>query len=303
MPYIRQPQARCDKPAQYRCDGSRPPKRRESSAACPRAPCHMCRTRWREFWRRWRERRVSWLPVHNIAIGWRIEIEIRPDGDNPRRINPRVTSVVVPFDVLKIDGRLNIRMAVQLLGVAPQRWVADNRPAVAFEVTEIDRVKTNERGEEANVGFRQITAQQKVPLRQASFQPLERIKDSLDRRIIAGLIARKASLVHAIVQVRINARIDLIDLCALFFRIIIAFLGPKTVKRRIEHPYDVRRLVRDDRPLLLVPKDRNGHARCALTISELVELIKLVYPVHPIGNHTGARLECPAVVPQVPVNH
>src|SRR5882672_3756656 len=101
---------------------------------------------------------------------------------------------------------------------------------------------------------------------------------------------------------RIDARIDFVDLGPQLFRIVVASLCAKIIERRIEHPQDVRGFVRDDRLLLLVPPDGDGDAGRASRVSQTIDLMKPARSVHGIRNHVWTRIERPAVLSHQPVH-
>ena len=75
------------------------------------------------------------------------EIVRRTLRDYPGRIDGRVAGIVVPLDLIEVDGLGDARDLVQLAQVVPQIWIVDDAPQIAFEVTVIDSVEADERGE------------------------------------------------------------------------------------------------------------------------------------------------------------
>ena len=82
------------------------------------------------------------------------QILIRPDGDDPRRIDVVVRDVVMSLDVVEIDGLGDTVLLVEIAQVAEEVRVIDNPTQVAFEVTVIDSVEPNQRGKQPPVRFR-----------------------------------------------------------------------------------------------------------------------------------------------------
>ena len=85
-------------------------------------------------------------------------------------------------------------------------------------------------------------------------------------------------------------------------RIVVVAIGAHAVERAVEHADDLRRLVRHDRSLVLVPQDRNRRAARVLRIGERVQLVEAFDAVHGVGNRLGARRERPAFGSHVAVD-
>jgi hypothetical protein len=92
-------------------------------------------------------------------------------------IEPAMTAVIMVLDVHEVHRWAKGRMLVEVAHIGPQRWIVDQRAAIALEMAEIDWVEADERGEEADVGLGQPTAD-KIALRgKARLEPVERLKD------------------------------------------------------------------------------------------------------------------------------
>ena len=70
--------------------------------------------------------------------------------------------VIVVLDVLDIDGLRDPRQVVDFTRVAPEMRIIDNPAQVAFEMTEVDLVKPDQRREQPDVGLGELLAQQKT---------------------------------------------------------------------------------------------------------------------------------------------
>jgi hypothetical protein len=65
-----------------------------------------------------------------------------------------MAAVIVPLDVIEVDGVDDPRHLVQLAKIVPKVWIVCDAPHIAFEVAVIDGIEANERGEQPPVGFR-----------------------------------------------------------------------------------------------------------------------------------------------------
>jgi len=64
-----------------------------------------------------------------------------------------VAHVVVALDVAEIDGLGDARDLVDVAGVGPEVAVIDDAPDVALEMTMVDGIEPDERGEQPDIGF------------------------------------------------------------------------------------------------------------------------------------------------------
>lgn len=103
----------------------------------------------------------------------RIEVLRRPFRHDAGRVDGAMAGVVVPLDMGEIHGFGDPRPLIQLSQPVRQVRIVGDPPQVAFEVTVIHRVEANQRGEQADVRFRQVFAGQVALTAQAPFQPAE----------------------------------------------------------------------------------------------------------------------------------
>src|SRR3569833_1226311 len=112
-----------------------------------------------------------------VASMLRREVQHRTDGKDARRIDVPVAPIVVRLILVNGDRARDSRNLVQLARVAPQRRIIDEAAHVALEVAVINRVKADQRGEQAPVGFRNEVAQQVTLAAQPLLQPVEGLEN------------------------------------------------------------------------------------------------------------------------------
>ena len=114
----------------------------------------------------------------------------------------------MPLDVSKIDGRGDTGILEQFAGVIPQVVIVDEPPQITFEVPGIDRVEPHQRRKEAPIRFGHPVAAEVSAFRKALLQPVEGREERAHCPLIGVLRRRKTSLVDAIVDGRVDARIE-----------------------------------------------------------------------------------------------
>ena len=112
------------------------------------------------------------------------------------------------------------------------------RRRVAFEVAVIDRIEANERREQPPIGFGELPPDQIALPRQALFE-LSSVANTARGGFFVGAWRRgEAGAIDAVIDGRVDAIVDAIDLGAQFRRIIIGADIGERVERRIEHADD-----------------------------------------------------------------
>jgi hypothetical protein len=91
----------------------------------------------------------------------RIQILLWSNRHNPGRIDVIVGVVVMPFDVVEVDGLGNPRLLIKISQIAIQVRIIDDTTDVAFEMSMVNRVKPNKRYEQAPIGFQRLGAKKK----------------------------------------------------------------------------------------------------------------------------------------------
>src|SRR5262249_30316847 len=122
---------------------------------------------------------------------WRIEINRRADGEDACWVDGLMAHIVVALDMGEIHRSQHAGPLLEVAGVGAQRRVVDDPPDVALEVANVDRVETNQRGEEAPVGLGgprvHLWAHQEAAGAQALLQPVQRLEQLPHGRLV-GLL-------------------------------------------------------------------------------------------------------------------
>ncbi len=212
----------------------------------------------------------------------RFEIQNRPDGDDPVRIDRVVAVVIVAGDVVHEDRVRHARHLIQRARVIPQIRIIDDAAAVALEVAVIDRIEPHQRGEQTPVGLGHAVAHQEALVRQPLLQPVERIEQRVDGIFVGFLRGGETGFVDAVIHRVINPRIHGLDGLAQVFGPEIQRVAGNFVESRIKHPDDFRAFIRHDGRAFLVPQDRHrdapGHQRIGAGI-DLVQEVEIEQPV------------------------
>ena len=106
----------------------------------------------------------------------KFEVDLRAQRYDARRIDGDVTLVVVPLDVTQINRLANSRHLVKLANVGPKVRKIDEAPNIAFEVTDIDDIKSHKRGEQAPVGLCKAVATEKTPCAKKIIKPAQGVE-------------------------------------------------------------------------------------------------------------------------------
>jgi len=116
-----------------------------------------------------------------------------------------VHDVVVPLDLVEVDGVAEPRGLEQVAGVRPQHRHLGELVAVALEVAVVDRVEPHRRREEAHVCLGDRVAHQVATIGQPCLQPVHgdphRVVDLDVRRLGAG----EAASIDTAVDVGVDA--------------------------------------------------------------------------------------------------
>ena len=78
---------------------------------------------------------------------------IGTEGDDAGWINVVVGDVVVPLDVVEVDGIGDAVGLIEVFEVTEEVGVVDDPPKVAFEMAIVDGVEAYEGNEQAPIGF------------------------------------------------------------------------------------------------------------------------------------------------------
>lgn len=136
----------------------------------------------------------------------------------------------MPLEMLNIHCRLNVRMLVQLPGIRPERWMGDERLTIAFEMSVMHCVKADRRGEKGGCRLRSLPRRKRCRDRRfSSHSSVSKTRSTAAS--LGGLGSGKARFVYPIIEVCVDAGIDLVDLRPQLLRIVVASLGPEIVER------------------------------------------------------------------------
>ena len=91
-------------------------------------------------------------------------------GDDSSRIDVVVGDVVVAFDVVKVHGLSDARLLVEIAEVTVEVRIINDAADVAFEVSVIHRVETDQRAEEPPIRFDNALAEEITPGCKPRFQ-------------------------------------------------------------------------------------------------------------------------------------
>ena len=83
--------------------------------------------------------------------------------DNPGRIDVIVGVVVMPLDVVEVDGLANPRLLIKISQIAVQVRVIDDATDVAFEMSVVNRIKPNQCYEQTPIRFQRLRCKKKSP--------------------------------------------------------------------------------------------------------------------------------------------
>ena len=233
----------------------------------------------------------------------RLQVQDRALGHDAGRIDHVVALVVVALDVPEIHRFGDAGHLVELAQETRQVRVVGDAAQVALEVAHVHRVEADERGEQPPVGFGQRVAAGVAGFRQAFFQPVESSEQWYYRIFIGLLGRRETGLVHAIVDVVVDAAVDLVDFRAPQFRVVVAGRRADAVEGAVEHADDVGRFVADHGGALAVPQHRHGDAPGIIRVGLQVQLVQATDAEDRVGHHAGPGFEGPALIAHQPVHH
>ena len=90
----------------------------------------------------------------------------RSRRDDPGRVDEAQALVIMALDVVEADRLLDPRLRAKLVAIAPQICIVGDAADVALEVADINRIETDQRGEQPDIRFRQGIAEQEAAGRQ-----------------------------------------------------------------------------------------------------------------------------------------
>src|SRR5699024_7882375 len=110
-----------------------------------------------------------------------------------------MTAIVVLLDVVEVHGGRDTGPLVKLAGVIPQIVIIGQPSQIAFEMTVVNTVKTDECGEQTPVCFGQAISEQTGLPSELVFNGIKTGKQFADFGFVDLLLGGKAGLVNPIV--------------------------------------------------------------------------------------------------------
>ncbi len=71
-------------------------------------------------------------------------VNIRSNGNDAGRIDCGVTAVIVPLDIIEIDGVSDAGRLIEITDVSPQGLIVDEPAPIALEMTHVYRIKPHQ---------------------------------------------------------------------------------------------------------------------------------------------------------------
>ncbi len=122
--------------------------------------------------------------------------------------------IIMSFDVVGMERRGDRAGLIEVADIAEKIGIVGYPPDIAFEMTDIDKVETQQRRQQPDVGLGEAIAAQVAAVGQPLLKKIERLEQRADRLLISLLSRREARAVDAVVQRRVDARIERVDFAA-----------------------------------------------------------------------------------------
>ena len=106
-------------------------------------------------------------------------------------------------------------------------------------MAEVDRIEADEGGEQAPVGLGQPLADEEALVREPRLEDVERFEQRPERLLVGLLGGREAGAIDAVVDGRVDARVQRVDLAPKLGRVIVAFRRADRVEGAVEHADDL----------------------------------------------------------------
>ena len=94
------------------------------------------------------------------------QVLIGTHRDDAGRVDVIMCHIVVPLDMVEIDGLGDAVGLVEIFEITEQAWVIDDATEVAFEVAVIDRIESDQGDEQPPVRFDEFRAEEITLMRQ-----------------------------------------------------------------------------------------------------------------------------------------
>ncbi len=83
----------------------------------------------------------------------RHEVELRAERDDAGRIHVALAAVIMPLDVIHVDGRGDAGLLIKIAQIVREVRIVDDTPQVALEMAVVDGIEAYERREQPQVGL------------------------------------------------------------------------------------------------------------------------------------------------------
>src|SRR5271165_3886401 len=127
-----------------------------------------------------------------FAIGRDLEVLERTYRYDARRIDVVVCVVIVPFDMVEIDGGCDAGDLIEVAQIAIEIRVVDNAAQIALEVPVVNRIEANQRYEGPPIRFNGLLSEQKPTRCKALLEPIQHRKHAIGRFFVRGLAGGEA---------------------------------------------------------------------------------------------------------------
>ena len=91
-------------------------------------------------------------------------VNIRSDWNDAGRIDRGVTAVIVPLDIIEINGVSDAGRLIEITDVYPQVLIVDEPAPIALEMTYVYRIKPHQGRKQSPIGFSDLGPNE-IPLR------------------------------------------------------------------------------------------------------------------------------------------
>lgn len=234
--------------------------------------------------------------LRDDSVGVDVDVALKVMSLDAVKVGCVLECGVVPVEVL--HPPVDVRVAIS------------DRAVVALEMSEVDRVKTDSCGVEADVGLSELVGEQVgSSITELLFDTVERLEERANVGLVSLLSGRKTALVDTVVDVSVDPFVHRINLLSVLLRVegdALVLFWNEFVESVVEVADDFAGLIVDNGIELGVPNDGNSAALRVLGVSCFVELsdallVLLTRDVVAGARHTVAlwlvvRDETPAVV-------
>jgi hypothetical protein len=223
---------------------------------------------------------------------WRRVVNVLPTGNNPIRIDARMTPIVMLLDMLHVYRRTNPRNLKQILRIVEQIRALPDKLLVALKVHHIHGIEPDQRHEQPDISLRQLIPRNVPLLPQNLLAPIQRGKERLKSRFVGLLRDGEPASVYAVIDVRVHPAVDVVDGGSQMLRVEVhlGVLRNAIVELVVEHPDDLGAFVADDLLRSRVPEHGDGVSAGVGRVCDFVELPDGSNVVVRVGGGAGLRV-------------